>query len=352
MLQRTLSRVSVSLLMLRLCRISALFGAISFLNPLSAQERPPEINSNSGAAVAIIYDGPDGPRAEGFLDGRQIQNLLGHFGLTGDIVHLDDYKRGLIAGYRAAFFVGSVSGTHVPTEFLQDVHNSEKPFCWLGRHIGKLLETAEARRKFGFSYVDYRDDLEFREVRYKGASLPKEDPELNIVSVSDPALVQIVATAQSMEAGAQPYALRRKNFWYFADSPFSYAEEGGRYLVFCDLLHDILGIQHPESRRALVRIEDVSTEIDPDDLRAVANFLSRRKVPFQVGVIPIYRKPSQGIEVRLTDRPALVEALQYMISHGGTPILHGVTHQYHGVTGDDFEFWDATNNPAYWRRFG
>jgi len=35
-----------------------------------------------------------------------------------------------------------------------------------------------------------------------------------------------------------------------------------------------------------------------------------------------------------------------MILHGGTPILYGVTHQYHGVTGDDFEFWDATKNQA------
>ena len=78
--------------------------------------------------------------------------------------------------------------------------------------------------------------------------------------------------------------------------------------MFCDLLHDILEIQHPRSQRALVRIEDVR-EIDPNDLREIANLLSRRKIPFQVGVIPIYRKPSQGIEVRLTDRRPLLSKL-------------------------------------------
>jgi len=38
-----------------------------------------------------------------------------------------------------------------------------------------------------------------------------------------------------------PYAIRMKALWYIADVPFSYMAEGGRYLVFCDLLHDILG---------------------------------------------------------------------------------------------------------------
>src|SRR5262249_21598025 len=39
----------------------------------------------------------------------------------------------------------------------------------------------------------------------------------------------------------------------------------------------------------------------------------------------------------------LVDAIQYMIGRGGTPVLHGVTHQYRGATGDDYEFWDETN---------
>ena len=38
------------------------------------------------ASVAIYYDGPDQPLAEGFLDAHQIQNLLGHFGLSGEII--------------------------------------------------------------------------------------------------------------------------------------------------------------------------------------------------------------------------------------------------------------------------
>ena len=42
----------------------------------------------------------------------------------------------------------------------------------------------------------------------------------------------------------------------------------------------------------------------------------------------------------LSDKPDLVDALQYMVHNGGTIVMHGVTHQYKGVTAVDYEFWD------------
>jgi len=89
-----------------------------------------------------------------------------------------------------------------------------------------------------------------------------------------------------------------------------------------------------------VRIEDVSVDDDPDDLRRIADLLAGEKIPFQFSLIPIFRNPAQSLEVRLSDRRSFTDALHYMIAHGGTPVMHGVTHQYHGQSGDDFEFWD------------
>jgi hypothetical protein len=295
-------------------------------------------------AVAVYYDGPSTPLAEGFLDAYQIQNLLGHFGLTADIVAVDRYGPGQLDGYRAAFFAGTASGTQLPQAFLADIASYDRPFCWIGRHVGKLLEPRGAQRRFGFRYLDYRDDLEFRQVVYKGVTLPKEDPDLNLVEVTDPGAVQVVATAVNDERERRPYALRRGRFWYIADTPFSYAEEGGRYLVFCDLLHDILEIPHPPQSLALARIEDVSAEIDPADLRELAGVLASRSTPFQIAVIPVFRNPAKGYEIRLTDRPDLVEAIRYMIARGGTAVMHGATHQHDGASGDDYEFWDEIKN--------
>ena len=110
-----------------------------------------------------------------------------------------------------------------------------------------------------------------------------------------------------------------------------------------DLL-DFLGENHEESHSALIRIEDISPLDNPDHLREIADILSAKGIPFLVGVIPFYVDPGQGIRVSLSDKPDLVDALKYMVHNGATIVMHGVTHQYKGVTASDFEFWDASTN--------
>jgi uncharacterized protein YdaL len=48
---------------------------------------------------------------------------------------------------------------------------------------------------------------------------------------------------------AAPYITRSGNFWYVADLPFSFIGPRDRYLVFADLLHDMLGIPTPRTTR-------------------------------------------------------------------------------------------------------
>src|SRR5574341_1378157 len=79
--------------------------------------------------VAIYYDGPPEALVEGFLDSHQIQNLLGHFGLSTEILPIGEYKSGQLARYRAAFFAGTASGTRLPGSFLADVRSYDRPFC-------------------------------------------------------------------------------------------------------------------------------------------------------------------------------------------------------------------------------
>ena len=67
-------------------------------------------------------------------------------------------------------------------------------------------------------------------------------------------------------------------------------------------------------------------------------------MPFQIALVPIFRDPANNREVTLSDRPELVAALLDGVRQGGTIVLHGDTHQYRGVTPDDFEFWDTERN--------
>lgn len=296
----------------------------------------------SGLTALIVYDGPDEELSE-LITARYIANLLGHFGIKPEIVRAFDYAAGQSSRFGATFVIGSAYYGELPPVLIRDIAVSDKPVCWLNRNIEQLLAEPGVAGKLGFrfeKYVSLDGDIS---VIFQGRPLPKKEGLINIVRVSDPSKAEVLAVTRAGNLST-PYAIKSGNFWYFADSVFSYTVEADRSLVLAELLHDILGQQHNIARCALVRIEDVNSESDPDQLRAVADIMSARGIPFQISLIPIYKDPARRVEIYLSDRPRAVEALKYMVSRGGSIILHGVTHQLRGNTGDDFEFWDALSD--------
>jgi hypothetical protein len=315
-------------------------GGVAFAAPAQPPAQP------DVATVAIIYDGADLPVAHGYLAAHYVKNLLGHFALRGEVIRLADYRPGQLAHYRAAFYVGTVQTTRVPAGLLKDIMSSRQPFCWLGLHIDQLLADPEAQNELGFRYTGYAGNGTAWRVRYKDTLLPSDNFDLSLVEPVKDGQAEVRAVAVASDNTRKTYVVRRGRFWYFADTALEVPQESSRYLVFCDLLHDILEIDHASRSEALVRLEDVSAQAEPGDLRAAADVLSNRQIPFQIATIPLYRSPWDHVEMRLSDRPLVVDAIHYMIDHGGTPVMHGWSHQYHGSTGDDYEFWDGVKNTA------
>jgi uncharacterized protein YdaL len=299
---------------------------------------PPVIPSSD---VLIIHDSLPGPLPPGWVDGNNILDLLGHFGLRGTLQPIENYRAGDLSRFRFVIVLGiDERQVSYPQDFLSDIRNTRLPVFWIANHMDELLKDQQFMVQLGFRMADSPLLAGFQSVIYKGQSLIKGEPSLLPLEILDPSRVQVLATAVRKEGSSMPYMVRSGSFWYCADSPFSYAEEGNRYLVFCDLLHDFFGIQHPEERKALVRIEDVSVDSDTDDLRDLADYLYGNKIPFQVSLIPIFKDPETKEEIYLSDRPQFVRTIHYMVSRGATIVMHGVTHQYHGRSGDDYEFWD------------
>ena len=291
--------------------------------------------------VLVIHDSRPGPLPPGMVDGNNILDLLGHFGLRGHLTSVEQYKPGELEHYRFTFILGvDEHSPSFPQHLLHDVKTAKHPVMWMGGHINDLLADSTFQAKLGFKLESAKLLDGFKTVIYKDHTLIKEDPALFPIEIQDTAKVQVLATAKGAKGESRPYVVRSGAFWYFGDSPFSYALEGDRYLVFCDLLHDFFGMPHQEERKALVRIEDVSIESDPERLISIANYLYAHKVPFQVALFPIFRDPDEQEEVYLSDRPQIVRALRYMVSKGGSIVLHGSSHQLRGKSGDDYEFWD------------
>jgi uncharacterized protein YdaL len=155
----------------------------------------------------------------------------------------------------------------------------------------------------------------------------------------------------------QHYVVRSNNFWYVADMPFSYIGPRDRYLVIADLLHDMLGIQHAESHKAMVRLEDVGAQVTFSSMQRLTDFLQSKGIRFSIAVMPHFKDPlgvsNNGVplDIPLAQATTLRKSLDYAKARGGEMVMHGYTHQYaamrnpwSGMSGDDYEFWDIVHN--------
>jgi len=190
---------------------------------------------------------------------------------------------------------------------------------------------------------------------YRGTMLPMDSSGgtgYTRISIDSSGAATVLATASRADGTSAPWAVRSGTLTYVSENPLlSQTSLEGRNLAFADLLYDLLAPATQSRHRALVRLEDVNPTTDPTNLLAIVNYLSGHGVPFSVGVFPVFRDPNGAggngdVTVRLSDRPALVSALSYATTHGGSLVLHGYTHQYatknnpvNGRSGDDAEFY-------------
>lgn len=303
----------------------------------------------------ILYDSTGSFGWIGGLHAKLLSNLLGHFPEPYEIRAVEGYRAGDISHAKGAFYLGTIFNNPLPRAFLEDVLNTTRPVCWFKYNLLQLaqLDPAAFEARFGFRF-EFIDASGFSNITYKGESFSKSmlDPDVGRVTVLNPTVAREFATAWRSDSNSAPYVIRGGNLWYVGDSPFTYMSEEDRYLIFADLLHDIVQIPHNESHRAIIRLEDIDPTYPPELLRRAADFLANEEVPFAVAVVPVYADPSGfyngGIpeRVAMIDTPEFVETLRYMTNKGAQLVLHGYTHQYAatnnpftGVSGDDYEFF-------------
>jgi uncharacterized protein YdaL len=300
------------------------------------------------------------------------------------------YVAGQVNNYTATIYIGSTYDEPLPVAFLNDVLATSHPVIWAADNIWQLTGTEGSSAdtafmaKYGWdpsqSYFDTTDNPVT--ISYKGQTFTRNSatgPTVLAPDITDPAAVTVLGTANCTDAGGSPaacapiaqttgtsfpWAIRSANLTYVGEVPFSYISETDRYVAFSDLLFPALAPAAAPSHLALVRLEDVDPTADPAALRQFADYLYSQHVPFSVGVIPEYTDPNGYYDggtkqtITLAQEPALVSALKYLQSKGGTIIEHGFTHQYttianpyDGVTGDDAEFYraqcSATQQPPY-----
>ncbi|WP_204630049.1 DUF2334 domain-containing protein [Dyella mobilis] len=274
-----------------------------------------------------------------------------------------NYVSGEINSYTGLIYIGSTYGEPLPTALLNDVLATTKPVLWMNDNIWQLTAQAtDFATQYGFTptYFDFSNTLT---VTYKGVALERNalavPSGLLQTVINDPTKAQVLAVATNDTGGTINWATRGANLTYIGEVPFAYTGPNDRYLAAVDFVSQISNPSMPARKRALVRIEDVGPDADPTELRAIADYLYSVNAPFSVAVIPYYVDPNgyynNGVPqyIHMYQSPAVVSALKYMQSKGGTLIMHGYTHQYSniddpysGVSADDFEFYLSHINSA------
>jgi uncharacterized protein YdaL len=212
----------------------------------------------------------------------------------------------------------------------------------------------------------------FRDVLYKGETFEKysawsEDsppelvatPEMTYLTDVDSDLYSVLAYVEHSGTAEQiPWAIQADNRFFVVESPFDYIYEGDRYLVFADLLFDILDAPARRSAKyAAFRVEDVDPMESLSALDIVVPTMINAGITPHISLIPIYNDPygndygdGEALTVSLNDHPEFLETIKNYQTAGATILWHGITHQsddyinpYNGVSADDYEFYDTVN---------
>lgn len=323
-----------------------------------------------GTSALVLYDnaGPYGFLGE--LYAIATANLAGHFG-TVVAKPVQDYTSGEAEEHTATIYIGSTYygggiPDAIPDAFYSDVSTTTKPVVWMGMNIWNLANKIGASTfsaKYGWDATNsFFAGAGTARVDYKGKPLTRTIPAAGDSGVirpyiTNPSLVTELATGHdpaTTPATPYPWAVRSSNLTYLGEIPYAYVNETDRIIAWHDLLFDALAPGTATRHRAILRLEDISPNSDPDDLQEIAEYLAEEDIPYAFQLVPRYEDPNgtynSGVPetVELEDRPELLTVLNYMLDNGGRIIQHGYTHQngsaanpYNGVTGDDFEFYRA-----------
>ncbi|WP_412025282.1 DUF2334 domain-containing protein [Burkholderia cepacia] len=359
---------------------------IALLAGLAQMTLPSTAHAQATTAhTLVLYDNPaNDPYSKlGLMYSIMLRNLLGHFNATVDLVPIQNYTAGMVANHDVTFYIGDYYNNPIPTAFMSDVMTATKTVVWFKYNLWQLAwNTAYTfNQTYGFSFQGIAglnttpsssnpNPGFYDTVTYKNLPMVKyyaynastgainADPDVGLTQVIDATKAQALVTIKNSVSGATaPYVMRSGKLWYFADVPFSYIGPTDRYLVICDILHDILQTNAPVNHRALVRLEDLDAYTTTSSMTLLTNFLYSKRIPFTMATIPVYTDPNGyyngGVPetIHLAQATGLKSALNYAIARGGSIVMHGYTHQYdstpnlqNAVSGSDYEFWFAVQN--------
>lgn len=335
--------------------------------------------------ACVIYDQmnlPEKPDTLGEIHALMLKTLIGAFpSYETELFSALELKKGFSESCDVIFYLATHFALKLQNFILDEIahFSTQKKLVWFNYKFNDLYSKLQ-NLSFDVPYILQADTIPsptnqdpgfFKDFNYKGEVFSKiaqwnplsnnfaANPELGWVKIINKENVTIYSTATHSKDKEKetPYIVSTKykngEIWYVGDSPFSFNHYEDRQFIFADLLWDILEVEAPTKKYALVRMEDVNPTIDPAAFKWAVDYLRDQNIPLALALIP-YSADSIGANSKnklpyfmaINKVPEFMAVLNYAMKRDVDIVLHGVSHMvgrltsgYDGITGSDYEFW-------------
>ena len=183
----------------------------------------------------------------------------------------------MIRHFSATVYVGTIPGSRLPRPFEDDVLRSRSPVISLNANVKQLYDRdpRQFERRYGWT-PGALDTRTYPWVLYKGIRFTRDVeylPGLRTCRHIDRRRARVLATALDGGRRRLPWAVRAGGLTYIGEIPLNFFRETDRALIFADLLFPALAPNARHRHRAIIRLEDINPLSDPEQLRAVADYL-------------------------------------------------------------------------------
>lgn len=322
--------------MKKLCGTFLLFlmGILLLVNGKTAEAMEDNlININPDTNVLVVFSTEDWEMDENI---RLLDLSIGHFSDNIEYKNIHLLELADLDDKTHLFYYGHVREKLSPT--VSDIFSSFE---------GPVMAISYNTEQLGgkYSFLNVGEEKVITKLDYLGDPTKSKEINPNIIFETRLDEGTEVLVQGDGEQGIFPLIMRNdKNYYLAADSfdrPYS--------AYFSQALNVFFNVETIDKTPAYIRLEDVHPLSDPKRLRAAAEELAKRDIPYMIAVIPVYTDPESGRKYHFENQREVLKVLKYMQNNGGSVILHGYTHQFRSSeTGEGFEFWDVENQmPIY-----
>lgn len=291
------------------------------------------IKINPDANVLVVFSTENWEIDENI---RLLDLKIGHFSDKVEYKNVHNLEETDLTDKTHLFYYGHMK-EKLPLATSEIISLFEGPVMAIGYNTDQLGEK--------YSFLNVGEDKTITKIDYLGDQSKSRVVDPNIVFETALDKDSEVLVQGNGEQGTFPLIMRNMENYYFAtdafDRPYS--------AYFSQALNTFFDIETNGKTPAYIRLEDVHPLSDPELLRAAAEELADRNIPYMIATIPVYTDPESGRRYHFEDQKEVLKVLKYMQDNGGSVILHGYTHQFReSETGEGFEFWDVENEmPIY-----